>query len=151
MSVDLTFEEHQSHFEVGGCCELTEGGTTGGPPTKIIRIDQPWSVKFDWKTAGALTHIMSGAWLLRLYLEQMGGKEIDLPGPVSTKEVKCVSEPCPYSASIEVPANNVPEGVYLLVASLTMIGPTKKPGPIAGFAEFGVVQFYDGGSIKPLP
>jgi hypothetical protein len=148
MSVQLTFEEHLPHFEVTGSCELSEGTPPGGPPTKIIRTDQPWSIKFDWKTTGALNYVMSGTWLLRLYLEQMGGKEIELPEPIRSKAERFMSEPCPYTCSIQVPAGCVPEGVYMLVAAVTMVGPTKKPGPIAGFAEFGVVQFFEGGTVK---
>lgn len=91
---------------------------------------------------------MSGTWRLRLYLEQFGGKEIELPASVATHAEKFMSEPYPYSCSIQVPAGHVSEGVYMLVAAITMVGPTNKPGPIAGFAEFGVVQFFEGGTVK---
>jgi hypothetical protein len=62
---------------------------------------------------------------------------------------KFVSEPCLYKCVI-----HVPEGAskldYTRSWRLSHGGPSNKPGPIAGFAEGGLLQFYDGGLIPPI-
>jgi hypothetical protein len=141
-AVSMSFEELLPAFALTGTCEVIEAGPTGGTPTNIIRTDQAWSVKFDWATTGPLNFLLSGTWQLRVYLEQMGGGEFDLPPAIANATKPFVSAPNSYSHMITVPANIVPAGIYRLVAAVTIVGPTGMPGPIAGFGEAGLIQFF---------
>jgi hypothetical protein len=146
--MNVSFEELLPFFGVSGSCNLIEGTPPGAAPSNIIRTNQSWSVKFDWTTSGPLNYLMNGKWIMKVYLEKMGAGEVDLPASLSSKTAAFVSAPNSYSNTITVPAGNVPEGLYKIAVSLTMVGPTGTPGPIAGFAEGELVQFYDGGPIS---
>lgn len=144
----LKYEELLPLFAINGQCETQEYSPvlTGGgvfTPNNHIQIGQAWRVKFDWNTTGFLNYLIAGKFELRVFLEQMGGGEFNLPN--ATKIVNVVSSPNAYSDTIEVSAAvsaNIPAGVYKLVSALTMKGPGGVAGPIAAFAEGPMVQFY---------
>ena len=134
------FEELLPYFGVGGEADVYEITPPGGAPTTIIRTDQAWKVRFHWRTYGKLNCVLCGKWNLRIYLEEMGKGEFDLPG--ATASVAFVSAPTDYEKDIVIPAGVVPEGIYKLVVSITHTVPSGEPGPIAGFAEGPLLQFY---------
>ncbi|MEM7119289.1 MAG: hypothetical protein AAF614_43140 [Chloroflexota bacterium] len=117
----------------------------GVPPGNIVRADNNWAVQFDWSLKGALASCICGDWCLYVRLESIG------TGPeYSLGEVRIPLDPCGdghYSHKFEVAAGTISsEGcgpVYKAVATLTYITPCDRPGPIAGFADLGLVQFYE--------
>lgn len=150
ISISLSREELLPWFGWPNAqCTVYEGGP-GGPPTSVIRTNQPWGIHFEWETAGALNFLMSGTWHLTAQLEKMGVEEFDLlaaaPG-VDPKNVPFVSEPHTYSEWLVFPANIVSAGVYRLIVTITMDGPGGVPGPIAGYGDGGLLQFYK----TPIP
>ena len=138
----LAFEDLGTQFQVNGSAEVYEE-TTPRSPTTIIRRDQAWKVQFDWRSFGSLNHMIAGNWYLRIYLEQMGLGEFNLPNASATVAIVSNLNSSNYNRDILVPANTVPAGLYKLVASVTCKGPLGHPGPVAGFAEGPLVQFYD--------
>lgn len=146
MSFPIKFEELVPYFSISGECELYEVTPPGTTPTTIIRTNQEWYIKMSWKTFGALNCLMCGNWQLEVYLEQMGKGEYDLPN--SARSVPFVSSPHQYHHEIHFPANKVPEGVYRIVVTIKMQGPTGIPGPVVGFAEGPLVQFYSSKELK---
>ena len=147
MSAYIKFEELLPLFCLSGKVDVIEGPPPKGLSSSVIRTDQPWRVDFDWTTSGPLNYIMHGTWELSIYLELMGGKEFDFDPGKGKSSVSFVAKPNNYKSSILVPPNEVPAGIYRVVASVTMKGIGGVPGPIAGFAEAGLVQFYEGGPI----
>lgn len=138
---NMTCEELLPWFGIKGKCDVYEVPTMN--PTSIIRTDQDWGVKFNWKTDGGLNHLLAGRFQLQVLLEKMGPGE----GPaIPAKQIQFQSHPHEYNETISVPAGLVQSGAYKLVATLTMRGPGGVPGPIAGIAEGPVIQFYDVGA-----
>lgn len=139
VQVPFTFEELLPYFSLTGGLSIYEITPPGAPPTTIIRTDQRWKVQFDWETFGRLNCVLCGSWELRVYLEEMGRGEFHLENATAT--VPFVSSPHSYSREIEFAANSVPVGLYKLTATIIQQGPGG-PGPIVGFAEGPLVQFY---------
>lgn len=150
-AMPFKFEELLPFFSLKGTCEVFENTPPGSTPTQIIRTDQSWGVRFKWETCGALNHIMCGKWQLRILLEEMGCGESCVPDPYSKAEVPFVCGPHCYEHTITVPARQVKAGVYKIVATITMVGPCGVPGPIAGFCEGQMLQFFEGGPITTAP
>ncbi|RMF56379.1 MAG: hypothetical protein D6748_13675 [Calditrichaeota bacterium] len=140
MSFPIKFEEMVPYFNISGDCELYEVKPPGVHPTTIIRTDQEWYIKFRWNTLGPLNCLMCGNWEVQVYLEQMGKGEFALPNSVMTEPF--VSKPFNYDCEIRFQPGKVPEGVYRIVATIKLLGPTGIPGPVVGFAEGPLVQFY---------
>ena len=127
-----------------------DGGLT---PTNIIRIDQDWGVLVKWRTSGALTRMICGTWCLNVCLESIGpGDELTLPlKPVNVKLDPCSAKgnplACNYKCYIEIPRGTVKpkhcSTPYKIVTTLTYLEPCGTPGPIAGFVEGQILQFYE--------
>jgi hypothetical protein len=123
---------------------------TGIPPANIIRADKPWGVDVHWCIYGNLAPFICGSWCVRLHLESIGpGPEFNLPG----KGEKCAKliaiDPCKncYGAYIDVsPGVIKPEqcGIpYKLVVTVQYLTACKdRTGPMTGFVEFPVIEFY---------
>lgn len=150
-SANLVFEELiPAHFQVqDGSIELFEGPSTGGfpagSPRRIIQVDQPWAVRFNWTNNGLLVPFIQGEWHLEIFLEQMGQSEFGFPNNLGKQTVPFVSiNPHTYTEFVVIPANIVPEGIFKLTACITFSSPAPAsiPGPIAAFAEIGGVKFY---------
>jgi len=140
------FEVALPELYLGGeiYAEVYEVG--GASPTAIIRTDQEWGVKMHWDLKGSLTEYICGEWCVHLFLESMG------PGP----ELK-------LDARREIPLNPCGDGEYYydfrvkpgvvtgkhcstpykVVVTVTYLTACHKPGPIAGFVEGPIVQFYE--------
>lgn len=120
----------------------------GVAPSHIIRADDHWAVQFNWSLKGQLASCICGTWCLRVHLESIGsGPELSL---FADKDIEVPLDPCGdgnYSYAFRVPAGTVSgEGcgpTYKVVATLTYRTPCGRPGPIAGFVDLGLVQFYE--------
>ncbi|KPV51130.1 hypothetical protein SE17_22980 [Kouleothrix aurantiaca] len=149
-------------FEVSGSPHLLKGTIAadvyelgGVAPTNIIRIDEAWKVSIDWELIGSLKSMVCGTWCLHLHLESIGkGEELDLFD--GSREVHVKLDPCgngQYHYDFTVPAGTVkPEHCstpYKLVTTLTYLNECGRPGPMAGFVEGQILQFYDPGITTP--
>lgn len=118
------------------------------PSNRIINIDEDWGIKLQWWVRGRWARCLCGYWCVGAHFESIGhGPEFRLPHGAETL-VKL--DPCGdlhYEYDFRVPAKYVkPEycsSIYKIVLSLTYRTPCKKPGPIAGFVELPLVQFYE--------
>lgn len=118
----------------------------------IIRIDQDVTIKFHWRLEGPLTRCICGTWCLNVFFESIGpGPEIRLPGYAQGKHIPV--DPCgdgKYWDDFVIPAGTLGaehcSTPYKLVAALTYLTPCDDPGPMAGFCELPVIQFYE--SVK---
>jgi hypothetical protein len=128
---------------------ITEVG--GEDPVTIIRADQDFKVHLKWRLKGRLAEFVCGKWCLSIFLESIGpGREIKYPR--ESLELDLV--PCPedeeganeYSAYITVPSGTIrPDDCstpYKLVTTVTYLTPKDNPGPMAGFVEGPIIQFY---------
>ncbi len=125
----------------------------GLSPTNIIRIDQDWGVLVKWRTSGALTRMICGTWCLNVCLESIGpGEELSLPlKPVKVELDPCSAKgkplTCNYKCYIEIPRGCVKprhcSTPYKIVTTLTYLEPCGTPGPLAGFVEGQILQFYE--------
>ena len=152
----------KGYFEVSGDPELLYGSISadvyeigGVSPKNIIRIDQDWVVRLYWALERSLKSMICGTWCLNLHLESIGkGQELDLPGAYN--EVRVPLDPCGdgrYTYDFVVKAGTVkPEHCstpFKLVSTITYVNSCNLPGPMAGFVEGSILQFYDPGKINP--
>ncbi|MBK8905966.1 MAG: hypothetical protein IPM53_32605 [Anaerolineaceae bacterium] len=116
----------------------------GAPPSTIIRTDQSWAVNVSWQTTGLTTGMIAGNWHLHCYLERIGpGADLDLVDPADhIIPLTPGTSPVNYFVHFDVPAGAVAAGLYQLVVSMTYLEPTGAPGPMAGFVEGPMLQFY---------
>ncbi len=142
MAFPITFEELVPHFKIEGTCELFEVTPPGETPATVIRTDQDWYVKMDWKTAGSLNYLMCGKWQLQVLLEEIGKGEHDVDNGIVYEKFQ--SKPHTYSREVRFRAGELPEGVFKIVVTMKLLGPNDVPGSVVGFAEGPIVQFYDG-------
>lgn len=137
--------------------EFPGGGMAPGAPTSIIRTDQPWRVHIEWRTRGLAAEVQAGKFAVTAYLESIGpGPDLKLPLVAVQQDLLAgalAAVPPPefwqrsYSADVNVPANSVPVAPepsrpYKLVIAVTYITPGNQPGPMAGFQEGPILQFY---------
>lgn len=149
----------KGNFEISGQPKLLEGymeadvyelGANGEPQnnTSIIRTDQDWGVVFKWGLRGPLSRMICGVWCLHVNLESIGpGPELNLPseegfhlhfkGCAGTEFTKVI---CVPKGIVSGKHCSVP---YKLVATVTYLDECDRPGPMAGFVEGTIVQFYE--------
>jgi hypothetical protein len=116
----------------------------GVRPTTIIRTDQEWGVKVYWFLKGSLAEYICGDWCARVHLESIGD------GPEGSWESKKIPlNPCgdgKYYYDFEFKPGEITADYcstpYKLVVTVTYHSECYKPGPIAGFVELPIVQFY---------
>jgi hypothetical protein len=122
----------------------------GVAPTNVINASQGFDAHLEWELCGAMVGILGGNWHVRLLLESMGpDPEHVLPTPVGKTVPLSSGVPCPtnpnctcWTTNINVGAQGVAPGTYKPVIALTYVDTNGNPGPIAGFAELGMVQIY---------
>lgn len=119
-------------------------------PTTIVEADKDAKVHVLWSLDGALAPFISGKWYVSVFLESLGpGPELRLP-LAPGKEIALTPNvgPVSYEAWVEIPKNTIQIAEtemtrpYKLVATVTYRAPNGKPGPMAGFVENSVIQFY---------
>lgn len=120
----------------------------GQPSNHVIRTDQEWTVRVHWELRGALVPCICGYWCLNLYMESIGpGAELKLPyDEIRIPLDPCRDEPGKYWYDITIPAHTIKEEhcsiPYKPVVALTYLDQCYRPGPMAGFCELPVLQFY---------
>jgi hypothetical protein len=127
---------------------VEERGGEAVKPTQIIRIDSDWSVYVEWELVGHLSKMICGKWCLHVRLESMGpGPELKLPVGYNHE---LPLDPCgkgEYKYLFRFPKGTVPADAcstpYKLVVTITYHNACGKAGPIAGFYEGPIIQFYD--------
>lgn len=147
-----------SQFEVSGGPQLLSGTITHATihevtnptmPVTIIRTDQDWFIHLVWNLTGSLVRMIDGVWKVQAYLESIGpGPEFELtPTGGITEDVNPGSPT--YNVRFDVSAGTVPEGNYKMVATIKYLAPDGLPGPMAGFYDEPLVQFYNPGPASP--
>lgn len=127
-----------------------EAREPGELATRIFDIHDNWEVQVDWTLSGYLSRMICGSWALDVYLESIGpGDELELPQDPDDRDIPL--DPTgsgKYSATFHVPADFVKpvpgetDIAYKMVVSLTYKDVGGRPGPLAGFVELPMVQFY---------
>ena len=153
-SAAVLFEEWPGIFEFQGAIAPIQTVETPSAnltdASNIIRTDLPFDINFDWTQEGALVAWGPGRWRGDAFLEEMGQGEY-LGPPLNFNIPHVLANPHNYVQTINVPANTVQPGIYRLVVRLAFEfefpAGVFHPGPVAAFAEFGLVQFYE--SIIP--
>lgn len=136
---------------ISGTCQVLENG--GVRPTNLIKTTSSWFARIRLRTEGLSANgAVGGSWQLRLHLEGIGlsAPELDLPAlapvqiPLRPAAVSAIDYGSPTDAAMDVTtaAGVVPAGTYKLVATATYVDLAGAPGPIAGFCEGPVLQFY---------
>lgn len=123
----------------------------GVKPIHIIRITDGWQLKVNWTAEGnniAAVLNPNMTWHVQAYLESIGPQ---LEAPPVVDEIVLFNDgvipgdlnKLEYSKSFNVAPNKPAEaGVYKLVTVLTCAIPPATPGPLAGFDEGPLLQFY---------
>jgi hypothetical protein len=111
-------------------------------PTTVISTDQDWGITVTWSFTGGLVNMIGGKWNLQAHLETMGpGTDVSLPDPPLVIELD--PPKTDYEKKIEVDAGTVAKGPYKLVITLLYKDLTDGPGPVAGYVEGPMLQFYE--------
>jgi hypothetical protein len=120
----------------------------GARPTNIVRVDQDWGVRVRWDLKGSLAPFICGEWCLHLRLESLGpGPEIIFKAPRRLPLKPCGKGTYYFDfrvrrGKIRADHCSIP---YKPVVTITYYTVCHKPGPIAGFVELPIMQFYDPG------
>ncbi|MCA9943808.1 MAG: hypothetical protein H6656_06035 [Ardenticatenaceae bacterium] len=125
----------------------------GVAPTTIIKAGTPWSVHIKWEMKGTNWHMVAGNWHVHVNLESIGpGPELSL---YDYADPNCQNQPLPsptgeYSCHFDVPGSVLSTSVVphqglamKLVVLLTYVDPLGHRGPIAGYWEGPILQFYE--------
>jgi hypothetical protein len=154
---DMIFECQDGYNLEHGTIEVAD--PDGETPTAIICCNDPWEVNFNWTAKGAQWCMAAGSdgkFRCQIHLELMGAGEFDLADPDGDGiEDNATHLLVPIEDSdnedyedktIQIDANQVPPGLYKLVAVLTADwdhGGVREPIPAAGFIEGIMLHFYD--------
>ncbi len=143
-----SFEVSMSHPPLKGTIDATVHEHGGVEPLNIIRTDQEWAVQLKWQLEGTLVPFIAGKWQIHLYLESVGpGPELRLPQGNIEVEVPLNKKNGQYEYESRVPPGAVTTEhtttLYKVVAAVTYITPYGDPGPMAGFVEGPMLQFYE--------
>ena len=124
-----------------------EAHEPGEAATRIFDINDLVEVDCQWTLTGSLSRMICGTWNCDLYMESMGeGKEFEIEG--------CTDMPLDpggsgsYACTIKIPPGTIQPAQgetdipYKMVVSVTYKDPKGRPGPIAGFVELPLTQFY---------
>ncbi|MCB0635190.1 MAG: hypothetical protein KDC54_01155 [Lewinella sp.] len=112
------------------------------PSNYIVQTDQPIHVHTQWNVKGALASILGGEWRVAVYFEKYGGGEAN-PGEYMGKTAHIQSLNHTYNMTITVPANDLKPGLYNVAIAITFFSDAGVPLPVAGFADLGMVQYYE--------
>lgn len=138
------------NYGLAGTIDAFVSEVDGVEPTTIIDVRKAFKVHVNWTLEGALTPYICGTWCVHIFLESIGdGPELNLPAEPVRVPLHPDNGPKTYEAWIEVPAGTIlPEhcsAPYKLVTTVTYRTVKDRPGPMAGFVEGAVLQFYDSG------
>ncbi|NTU81271.1 MAG: hypothetical protein HGA45_18135 [Chloroflexales bacterium] len=121
-------------------------------PISILEADKAAAVHVTWSLSGALVPFTTGTWYVSAFLESMGpgpDKRLPIaPGAAVPLTPQPGVGPVAYNVLIPIPANTIEitsaeiTKPYKLVVTVTYSGPTGQPGPMAGFSDGPMLQFY---------
>jgi hypothetical protein len=140
------FEVSLPQLYLGGEINAEVYEKEGAKPTAIIRSDQEWGVKIHWDLKGSLVPFICGEWCIHLRLESMGpGPELKLDARREIPLDPCCNgeyyyDFCVEPGKIRAEHCSIP---YKPVVTVTYYTACHKPGPIAGFVELPILQFYE--------
>lgn len=119
----------------------------GEPSTRILDINDDAEIDVNWSLTGWMQRMVCGSWEVDAYFESIGeGKEFELEGPQAMPVDPTGNGQ--YKTSIKLPAGTIQTApdetdiLYKVTVSVTYKDPGGRPGPIAGFVELPMVQFY---------
>ena len=122
-----------------------EAREPGEPPTRIFDIHDTVEVAVEWSLPLPLARMICGTFDCDLFLESQGrGEEFEIEGPV----VKLDHAKTTYNAVITIPADRIHPAPgetdipYKLTVTVIYKDELGRPGPIAGFVELPMVEFY---------
>ncbi|MDX2039654.1 MAG: hypothetical protein SF097_00310 [Acidobacteriota bacterium] len=146
-----TFEVSLTNPALSGTIEADVYEQGGVAPTTIIDYDQEWGVKIKWQLSGSLVPFICGSWCVSLYFESMGaGPEFDLHRTHTLELNPCGSGK--YDYDFRVPRGTIRKEhcgrPYKVVAAVTFVTKCGKPGPMAGYVEGPMIQFYESPTIN---
>jgi hypothetical protein len=140
--------QYQPELDLANCWvrEVRLDATT--PDDTVIRADQEWEVHLEWTVSGLAVPVTIGTWHVDVYLESIGpGPEIRLP-LAADHIINVVPGQATYTFNhridpfiVPVPAQH--SRPYLLAATIVFHRPDNRPGPMAGFFERAMLQFYN--------
>ena len=117
----------------------------GEPPTRIFDIHDDVVVTVDWSLPLPLARMICGTFTVNLFLESQGkGREFDIDGPPQTLDPTKTA----YHAEILIPHDTIVPSAgetdipYKLTVTVNYRDQLGRPGPIAGFVELPLVQYY---------
>lgn len=137
-----------------GDLSVTVTDVAGIPSPNVIRSGDTVRVKVDWYMQGALVPMLAGNWKVSVFLESLGpGPEIPVNGAPATVAFSAFtlgpgtrrnySHTFTIGPNFPTPSQSAgASGVYKLVAVLTCEALDGSAGPIAGFIESTILQFY---------
>jgi hypothetical protein len=120
--------------------------TSGVPSRKIIRVGDPFDVRFRIELTGPAWQCMSGDWVFDVLFDELGGPadfrlSSLLPADALTvKDWKGCQTTC-VQLQYTVPANTIQDGVYELASTFRLYCCGKR-GPIVGFEPKEEYEWY---------
>jgi len=134
MNTTSTFKEQAPSFDWHGNLDIIQSDNEWPPHSAVtIHVDSESKVQVNWETEGWLNFLLSGEWVVELWLEKAGHGKVDWPD--SNVRVSFVSKPHSYSEEIIIPSGLLTEGLYWLTASLSLAGWEGLPGHLAGVVD----------------
>jgi hypothetical protein len=122
-----------------------EAREPGEPPTRIFDIHDTVEVYVEWSLPQPLARMICGTFDCDLFLESQGkGEEFEIEGHV----VKLDPAKSVYFDVITIPADRIHPAPgetdipYKLTVTVIYKDQLGRPGPIAGFVELPLVEFY---------
>ena len=127
----------------------------GGVPVRVIRTEDPWSVRAEWNVQGPVVAILGGTWRLQVALESIGNQGVEMVSPdvlvpyaSGTLTGTAPNERMSFTSSVDFAAGTpsiggAPDVAYHVSALLTHITPAGSPGPFAAVIDLGLIQVFD--------
>jgi hypothetical protein len=120
---------------------------SGVPSRRIIRVEDPFAVRFRIEFTGPAWQCMAGDWVFDVRFDEQGGpadfklSSLLPAGALTQKDWKgCDKPPC-VQLAYTVPANTIQDSVYQLTSTFRLYC-CGKPGPIVGFEPEKEFQWY---------
>jgi len=120
--------------------------TSGVPSHKIIRVGDPFDVRFRIELGGPAWQCMSGDWVFDVRFDEQGGPaDFKLssklpPDALTVKDWKGCEKTC-IQLLYRVPAGTIEESVYELTSTFRLYC-CEKPAAIIGFEPKEEYQWY---------
>jgi hypothetical protein len=138
----------------GGIYVLVSEADNPGQPAHIIDSNEGWLVDVYWFLYGQATQLICGQWRVKIFMESLGGDNLDLEIPPNGLPVP--SNPNNYyHVQFYIPPNYVKvernDGTpFVINVATALIANNGKPSPIIGFCSLDpILFFYEAIEIYP--